>query len=426
MSKQGIIQKALRIFDRSNRYYAAHNGTFGKQIAQIATRDVSAATLTLLSSMTLPDPDPILKKAGRDITALRDLIADAHLYATVQSRKAGVLSLEWEIARSGAASPEGESEGEARRDQGRVEVIEGMFKRYDMGAVIGEILNAPLYGFQPLEVLWETDANGLRLPVRVIGKPPEWFTFDSENLMLFKTKRNPEGEPLPPFSFLVAAHDASYDNPFGEKVLSRCFWPVTFKRGGIKFWARFAEKFGMPFIVGKHPAAASQEEIDRMLDMMEKMVQDAVAAIPEGSDIDTLETSTRGSSTSTYEKFLGAMNSEISKAVLGQTLTTEVGDRGSLAAGRVHMDVRRDIIDGDRRIVEGVFNTLIKWVWTINFSNDLRAMPRFRMFERERVDKTQAERDEILSRAGVAFTDEYWKKTYGLGDGDIAPRVARG
>lgn len=32
-----------------------------------------------------------------------------------------------------------------------------------------------------------------------------------------------------------------------------CFWPVAFKKGGMKFWLRFAEKFGSPWVIGKHP-----------------------------------------------------------------------------------------------------------------------------------------------------------------------------
>ena len=45
------------------------------------------------------------------------------------------------------------------------------------------------------------------------------------------------------------------------------------------------------------------------------------------------------------------MNSEISKAVLGQTLTTEIGSTGSYAAANTHMAVRQDIIDADKNLL---------------------------------------------------------------------------
>ncbi|UGD90289.1 DUF935 domain-containing protein [Escherichia coli] len=48
----------------------------------------------------------------------------------------------------------------------------------------------------------------------------------------------------------------------------------------MKFWLRFAEKFGSPWVIGKHPRGANDAEIEKLLDSMEQMVEDAVAAIP--------------------------------------------------------------------------------------------------------------------------------------------------
>ena len=46
-------------------------------------------------------------------------------------------------------------------------------------------------------------------------------------------------------------------------------------------------------------------------------------------------------------------NAEISKAVLGQTLTTEIGERGSYAAAQAHNEVREHLAAADRPIVRG-------------------------------------------------------------------------
>ena len=51
------------------------------------------------------------------------------------------------------------------------------------------------------------------------------------------------------------------------------------QKGGMKFWVRFAEKYGSPWVIGKHPRGTAQGEIDLLLDSMEAMVEDAVAAI---------------------------------------------------------------------------------------------------------------------------------------------------
>ena len=90
---------------------------------------------------------------------------------------------------------------------------------------------------QPLEVVWRRDGTST-VPDRVVGKPVEWFVFAAEdNSLRLRTKANLIlGEELPPKKFLLARYNATYDNPYGERVLSRCFWPVAFKKGGMARW----------------------------------------------------------------------------------------------------------------------------------------------------------------------------------------------
>lgn len=188
---------------------------------EIASRGRSIDFLSALS-LYLPDPDPILKRTGQDIRVYRELLSDAHVWATVESRKAGVLSLDWKLERG--LSPK-------RQYQFVLEVLSGL----DLPRIISEILDAPLFGFKPIEVMWQKDGSTL-IVEDLVGKPPEWFVFSTEGELRFRSKENMlQGEALPPYKFLLARHKPTYENPYGERVLSRCFWPVTFKRGGMKF-----------------------------------------------------------------------------------------------------------------------------------------------------------------------------------------------
>ena len=244
----------------------------------------------------------------------------------------------------------------------------------------------------------------------------EWFCFDDDNNLKFRTKENYYGEIVPDKKFLLAQNNPSYNNPYGERTLSRVFWSVTFKKGGLKFWVVFTEKYGMPHLIGKHPRGASREETTTLADMLEDMVQDAIAVIPDDSSVEIQEAN-KSSSAEIYEKLIDKMNSEISKAILGQTLTTEIGSTGSYAAANTHMAVRQDIIDSDKKLVESVINQLIRWIYEINFSNE--EIPVFEMYAPEEVDLTLAQRDKILSETGVKFTKDYFIKAYGLEDEDF-------
>jgi phage gp29-like protein len=255
----------------------------------------------------LPNPDTVLKKMGKDITVYEELKADAHLGSVVSQRKSGVKSLLWEIDR-----------GKSKSRQAKA--ITERFNTLPVASIISEIMDAPFYGYQPIEVVWEAVAGGLDMPVKVVGKPPEWFHFNEENELRWRSKQNPFlGEPIPSRKFLLPRHNATYKNPYGEPLLSRCFWPVTFKRSGIKFWITFAEKYGMPWPVGKLPRNSGEKEYEKLRDNLEAMVQDALAVIPNDASIEFLESGSKTASADVFQALVKWANDEMSKAAVGHT-----------------------------------------------------------------------------------------------------------
>ncbi|MEQ8224623.1 MAG: DUF935 family protein, partial [Candidatus Eremiobacterota bacterium] len=283
--------------------------------------------------------------------------------------------------------------------------------------IIKEILNAPLYGYKPLEVTWEQYEN-LWLPVKVAGKPPEWFCFDSENNLRFRSRESSwDGELLPEKKFLCPQHEASDDNPYGKPVLSNVFWSVTFKKGGWEFWIVFTEKYGMPIFLGKHPPGATKTEKDELAVALENAVRDAVIVISENSNLDLIESPYKANSVQAYKELIKSCNDEISKAILGQTLTTEIGNTGARAASETHFKVRQDIVDSDKNLVMETINELITWIYELNFPG--KDIPEFEMWEPEDIDLTLAQRDEILSRTGVKYRKIYFQKNYNLDEEDF-------
>ena len=241
----------------------------------IATRDRSP-DFNYLGSF-LPNPDAILKRMGKDVEVYRQLRADAHTGGCIRRRKAAVKSLEWRINRNKAGA--------------RVtRIVEDVFGRLDLDTIINEMLDAVLYGFQPLEVMWARGKGGAPQPWDIVGKPPEWFLFDTDAELRFRSRAKwTEGEPLAARKFLLAQQEATYANPYGFADLSMCFWPVTFKKGGLRYWVKFAEKYGMPWAVGKQPRNSPQAETNKLLDQLEAMIEDAVAVIPDDASVEMLQ-----------------------------------------------------------------------------------------------------------------------------------------
>ena len=378
-------------------------GGKGRLSDHIATRDRSPDFMGL--GMWLPNPDPILKKMGKDIEVYQGLRADAHTGGCIRRRKSSVKALEWRIERGKAS---------ARMTR----IVQAVFDGLDMDTLIDQMMEATLYGYQPLEVIWQPGSGGAPLPAQIIGKPAEWFLFDADARLRFRSREAlMEGELLEPRKFLLARQDATYANPYGFADLSMCFWPVTFKRGGLRYWVKFAEKFGMPWAVGKQPRNSPKPETAQLLDQLEAMIEDAVAVIPDDASVELLQATGSSGNADAYERLLMFCRSEVAIALLGQNQSTESNsNRASATAG---LDVAADLRDGHKRLIESVLCTqLIRWIVDLHEGEDAPA-PMFEMWEQEEVSKAQAERDEILSRTGVRFTPAYFRRVYDLQEGDI-------
>lgn len=353
---------------------------------------------------SLPNPDPVLKAMGRDIEVYRDLRSEPLVGSAIRRRKSAVKALERGL------KPEEASDAV-------VAFIETMLAGWDIDSIAGQLLDGAFFGYQPAELTWES-RNGQLVITRIEGKPPEWFTWDTENQLRFLARDSGmTGELVPPRKFVVATQDATYDNPYGFADLSMCFWPVMFKKGGWRFWMKFTEKYGTPWLVGKHPRGTSQGEINLLLNSLEAMIEDAVAAIPDDSSVTIVESTGKGDSSGNFKDVINLARSEISIALLGQNQTTEAtANKASASAG---LEVTRDIRDGDVTIITSALNQAIRWAVELNFGDT--PCPVFRMWEQEEVDEVQAKRDASLKQAGANFSPQYFTREYNLEDGDLLP-----
>ena len=352
----------------------------------------------------LPNPDPILRKMGRQIDVYRELLRDPLVGGQVRRRKAAVARLQWRL--------DGDDVPTNVRD-----TIQAALESHDLDRLIKDILNATLFGYQPIEIIWQR--GSLWLPERIIAKPPEWFGFDDDAQLYFH-QNGASREPLPAYKFLCPTQEASYANPYGLGDLGLVFWAVTFKRAGLKFWAEFTQKYGSPWLIGKEPRSNTDADTNKLLDALEALVGNAVGTIPNDSSVEIHEASGKAASVDAYDKLIRYCRSEINIALLGQDQTTEANtNHASATAG---LEVTDDIRDSDKRIVETTFNQLIEWVVEINFGDVAR--PKFVLFENEESGtRERAERDKMMVDAGAKFTNQYWQRTYGLEDGDLADEV---
>jgi phage gp29-like protein len=357
----------------------------------------------------LPNPSETLRKMGKDIAEYKYLLEDSHVNGCMSSRKAGTLSLNWSLDKNDC-------------DTKQYQTIKAIFDGWPMNNISSEFLNCTFFGYQPGELVWER-VRGLWLPEKLEPKDCDWFRFDDTNELRYLTKRNMvTGEPLPQYRFVVARYRPSYERPYGRPLGSVVYWPVKFRHTGIRVWTSFCEKYGMPWVKASYPLGAQASRVQEMINTIESTIQDGIVAYPTEYNIEALKMNDTASS-DIFEKYIAEMNQEISIGILGQTLTTTVGkEGGALATAKVHATVRDDIVNEDKSIIELVFNTLISWMYEINWGN-AKTRPKFKLMQQPQPTKDDAQATVYLRQSGIAFTKEYYQNRFGLLDTefDIAP-----
>lgn len=376
-------------------------------MSQTPTTDTIASRARSLDFMAdgllLPNPDPILKARGTDIKTYRELRTDALVGGCIRRRKSAVKALEWGLDR-------GQANSRTARE------VQAMLDAMDLERIIGQMLDATLYGYQPMEIEWKS-VGRLLVPADVQAKPPEWFCFDSASQLRFKTRAEPAlGELLPERKFLLPRQEPTYQNPYGFPDLSLCVWPMVFKKGSMQFWLNFAEKFGSAFSVGKLPAGATKEQQEELLDSLERLIQNGVATIPNDGSVELIEAAGKSASADLYERLVLHCRGEIAIALLGQNQTTEASaNKASASAG---LEVTRDLRDGDAAIVQAAMNQLVRWMCEVNFGSV--AAPVWQIWDQEAQDQLKAARDKSNFEAGARFTNAYFERAYGYQAGDLA------
>jgi len=356
---------------------------------------------------SIPDPDKIFRDSGYDFDVYRNLLSDPHLWAVIQQRKAQINQMGWTLNISDDDPLKGE-------------LLE-MFELIGVNKHIDQILDSVLFGFDVEEINWEISENKYR-PIELNQKPVDWFIFNKNNelrlkKMLLGRYVYEEGTKLPNYKFILSQHKPTYINPYGEKLLSKVYWSVIFKKSAIDNWEQLLAKHGMPYIVGRYPAAATEADKNELEDAITQMLDNNLAMMNNDVDIDFKE-GVKFNVGTIYENMVDHLNREISKACLTVTLTTELGSSGSYKAVEIHRKMLEMIGLQDKKIVERAFSKLIEYYIDINHGKRVK-YPEMRLEKKEEIVEATVERDKILTEMGIEFSKDYYRKRYNLNEEDF-------
>jgi phage gp29-like protein len=366
------------------------------------TRDGRDITRGFVDAMPLLSPmDSILTtKGGGDLRIYQEILRDDQVKTCVGQRISAVTSRPWEV-RAG---------GTKRVDKMAAEFIREQLNKLNFDNVTEKMLYGVFYGYAVAEAIWAIE-DGKIVPSQIKVRDRRRFGFTPDFKLKLKTSKNPMGEDIPERKFWVFATGSDHDDePYGLGLAHWLYWPVFFKRSGIKFWLIFLEKFGTPTTVGKYEQGTPEEQQNQLLDALRNIQQDSAVVIPKGMEADLLE-ATRGG-TADYTSLYDRMDSAIARVVLGQTASTQ-GTPGRLGNDDLQSDVRLDIVKADADLVCMSLNaTIVKWLTEWNFPG--AALPTvWRIVEEPEDLESRAKRDTEINKLGFKPTLQYILDTYG-------------
>ncbi|MEW6378076.1 MAG: DUF935 family protein [bacterium] len=361
----------------------------------------------------LENPDPVLltEARGKGIRLYDEVVRDPHAFSVLQTRYLAVVGKEWSVVPAGNHRRASKS-GRDLPDVQIAQFVESVLMDCNFDQLRLEILQAILYGYYGAEIIWKVK-NGNIVIDRFLGKHPRRFCFTLEREPRLLTPASMiNGDPLPDRKFLIFQYGDS-DNPYGQGLGQKLWWPVWFKKHGIKFWVIFMEKFSMPTPIGKYPAQA-REQRTKLLEAIDAIRTETGIVIPDSMSIELMEASRQGDGS--YLAACEYFDRQISKTALGQTLTTDVGSRGSYAASQIHDEVRQDIIEADADLLDGYLNkVLIPWIVDYNFPG-VTSYPRLVTHAGKKpdlADRSQIDRT-LVTEIGLPIAKSYFYETYGL------------
>lgn len=275
---------------------------------------------------------------------------DLHYAGVLGTRKRSVSQIDVTVE---AASDDAE-------DVRRADMVRDWLKRDELADEMFDMLDAIGKGVSFTEIVWDS-SSGQWWPQRLEWRDPRWFTFDRQTLRRPMLRGGIEGnaisEPLPPFKFIYTQIKAKSGLPIRSGIARLAMWSWMFKAFTQRDWAIFVQTYGQPVRIGKFHEGATKEDKQTLFRAVANIAGDCAAIIPQSMEIEFVEAKNVTAGSDLYERRADWLDRQVSKAVVGQTGTTD-SKQGGLGDGgnRVHAEVREDIETADCKAISAVIN----------------------------------------------------------------------
>lgn len=248
-----------------------------------------------------------------------------------------------------------EAASDDKKDLEFAEEIRQLFKDPQIPEVSFDLLDGLGKGLSVVQILWDTKKSPWT-PFKFKWVDTRFLKPDKETLseILLLSDDNPDGEPLTPYKYIIHTPRTKSGAIWRNGLARIVAVMYMLKSFTVRDWWAFAEVFGIPIRIGKYGPNASEDDIKTLVSAIRNIASDAGAVIPQSMEMELIESSKGNGGPTLFQNMAEWCDKQISKAVLGQTMTSE--DGSSRAQASVHNEVRMDIVKWDARQLSATYN----------------------------------------------------------------------
>lgn len=327
-----------------------------------------------------------------------NLILDTHLSSVMDKRVLPITNLDWVMI---------DKEGN------QIEDICKLLDSTFFDSILTYIIESRLFGFSLQQIDFTNHTTELipRAHVNpknklVLGNP---FAFSS-------------GIAYNEAPFMYQVLEAGKPDDLG--LLLKVAPYVIMKRGDVGDWATFCEIFGMPLRVVKYDPTLPSNRIEAE-NAMKDIGSAGYIVLPDGSEIEFPSTGAQQGN-DVYDRFADFCNKEISKCIVGNTMTTE--DGSSRSQSETHQKQQDSLTLNDLKLVKRLLNErLIPLMLAqgLQIPEGAKIQP----ITEEHIDsETQLKMDLDIHEKVGSLPKEYFKKKYKVefvDESDTPPAAAQ-
>lgn len=353
-----------------------------------------------LSIKQLPNPSLVLKKKSALIDIFDKVAIHKDIFPKLKNYRDAMSGLEvnFKVKKNKPRNPQ-------------LDWFEDFFDQFSTWEFLQNSIIARDYGYAVLEVTEYAEYEGKTVPSKVEICPHKYFFFDRDKRLKLYSNQAKDGIDVMetwPNKFILVQHLPTLENPYGIGMLDIAYWLAVGLNGNFEFMMQFAEEDGRDKWLGKYPPGAKEQEISDLLNMLVQLRNNGVAAIPDGTLIESMKNTGRSSTTGLYKDINEMLRRNVAEIWTGTDLTMQVEGKGGYSSSQTGLDIREDALEGGKQLCVAAVNQLITIIQNIN-GMPVEKLP-VQLQSPRKLSKDAAEIDAIYFGAGMKPTPQLLMK----------------